>query len=114
MQEYKREKNTLEAQLKEMRKKARYHDDHLRIIDSWFQQVIDEVKVIAKEDDDVDMDAESLPSSLLFSDQEQFENHLRSRSRQIKAVISRLFGSIKPSSPDVTDMQSQIAKLLAA
>src|ERR1700753_1561379 len=84
MQEYKREKNTLEGQLKEMRKKARYHDDHLRIIDAWVQQVIDEVKLVAKEDDDVDMDAESstssLPSSLLFSDQEQFEDHLRSRS----------------------------------
>ena len=114
MQEYKREKNTLEAQLKEMRKKARYHDDHLRIIDSWFQQVIDEVKVIAKEDNDVDMDAESLPSALLFSDQEQFEDHLRGRSRQIKAVISRLFGSANPSPPDVANLQSQIAKLLAA
>jgi E3 ubiquitin-protein ligase BRE1 len=114
MQEYKREKNTLEGQLKEMRKKARYHDDHLRVIDSWFQQVIDEVKVIAKDDDDVDMDAESLPSSLLFSDQDQFEEHLRSRSRQIKAVISRLFGPTKPSSPDVAELQSQIAKLLAA
>ncbi|KAJ9608938.1 E3 ubiquitin-protein ligase bre1 [Cladophialophora chaetospira] len=113
MQEYKREKNTLEAQLKEMRKKARYHDDHLRIIDSWFQQVIDEVKVVAKDDDDVDMDAESLPSALLFSDQEQFEDHLRSRSRQIKEVISRLFGSSKPSSPDVGELQSQIARLLA-
>jgi E3 ubiquitin-protein ligase BRE1 len=114
MQEYKREKNTLEAQLKEMRKKARYHDDHLRVIDSWFQQVIDEVKLVAKEDDDVDMDAESLPSSLLFSDQEQFEDHLRSRSRQIKAVISRIFGPSKPCAPDVTDLQSHIAKLLAA
>ena len=114
MQEYKREKNTFEAHLKEMRKKARYHDDHLRIIDSWFQQVIDEVKVIAKEDDDVDMDSESLPSALLFSDLERFEDHLRSRSRQIKSVISRLFGSTKPPSPDVADLQSQIAKLLAA
>lgn len=114
MQEYKREKTTLETQLKEMRKKTRYHDDHLRIIDSWFQQIIDEVKVIVKDDDDVDMDAESLPSSLLFSDQEQFEEHLRSRSRQIKTVISRLFGSTKPTSPDVAELQSQIAKLLAA
>ena len=115
MQEYKRERTTLETQLKEMRKKARYHDDHLRVIDSWFRQVIDEVKVVAKDDDDVDMDAESaLPSSLLFSDQEQFEEHLRSRSKQIKAVISRLFGSTKPPSPDVADLQSQIAKLLAA
>ncbi len=114
MQEYKREKNALESQLKEMRKKSRYHDDHLRIIDSWFQQVIDEVKVIVQGDDDIDMDSSSLPSSLLFTDQEQFEQHLQSRTKEIKAVISRLFGPNKSSSPDVTDLQSRISRLLAA
>ncbi|KIW15536.1 hypothetical protein PV08_05584 [Exophiala spinifera] len=114
MQEYKREKNTLESQLKEMRKKARYHDDHLRIIDSWFQQVIDEVKLIAQGDDDVDMESSSLPSSLLFTDQEHFQEHLQSRSKEIKAVISKLFGSKNPASPDITQMQSRISRLLAA
>ncbi|KIV80505.1 hypothetical protein PV11_08001 [Exophiala sideris] len=114
MQEYKREKSTLESQLKDMRKKSRYHDDHLRIIDSWFQQVIDEVKSLAKGDDDVDMDTASLPSSLLFTDQEQFEEHLRTRSKEIKAVISRLFGPNKSDTSDVTELQSKISRLLAA
>ncbi|RVX70119.1 hypothetical protein B0A52_06291 [Exophiala mesophila] len=114
MQEYKREKNTLESQLKEMRKKSRYHDDHLRIIDSWFQQVVDEIKVIAQGDDDVDMDASSSPSSLLFGDQEQFEEHLRNRSKEIKSVISRLFQPSKACAPDVTELQSRIGRLLAA
>lgn len=114
MQEYKREKNTLESQLKEMRKKSRYHDDHLRIIDSWFQQVIDEVKALARGDDDVNMDSSLLPSSLLFTDQEQFEEHLRNRSQEIKAVISRLFGPHKPNSTEVAELQSKISRLLAA
>jgi hypothetical protein len=39
MQEYKREKTSLEAKLKEMSKATAYHDDHLRIIDAWFNQV---------------------------------------------------------------------------
>lgn len=39
MQEFKREKLTLEAKLKEMTKAATYHHDHLRIIDIWFKQV---------------------------------------------------------------------------
>lgn len=114
MQEYKREKNTLESQLKDTRKKARYHDDHLRIIDAWFQQVIDEVKSVAKGEDDVDMESSALPSSLLFTDQEQFEAHLRSRSKEIKTVISRLFGSGRPNAPDVTELQARISQLLAA
>lgn len=39
MQEYKRERNTLEARLNELTKRTAYHDDHLRIIDAWFGQV---------------------------------------------------------------------------
>ena len=39
MQEYKREKNTLETRLKELSKRAAYHDDHIRMIDAWFSQV---------------------------------------------------------------------------
>jgi E3 ubiquitin-protein ligase BRE1 len=39
MQEYKREKITLEAKVKEMAKAATFYNDHLRIIDVWFKQV---------------------------------------------------------------------------
>lgn len=39
MQEYKRDKVTLEAKVKELSKAITYHDDHLRIIDAWFKQV---------------------------------------------------------------------------
>jgi len=117
MLEYKREKSTLETQLKDMRKKARYHDDHLRIIDSWFQQLIDEVKVMAQDggggDDDKDTDVSSFPSSLLFSEQEKFEQHLHSRSKDIKSTIVRLFSRTKPFPPEVTELQSKISRLLA-
>jgi hypothetical protein len=39
MREYKREKATLEAQLKDVQKRSADHDDHLRIIDAWWSQV---------------------------------------------------------------------------
>ena len=39
MQEYKRDRNTVETQLKDMTKRTAYHDDHLRVIDAWFSQV---------------------------------------------------------------------------
>jgi hypothetical protein len=39
MLEYKREKATLEAQLKDVQKRSSDHDDHLRIIDAWWSQV---------------------------------------------------------------------------
>ena len=39
MREYKRERNTVEAELREIEKRSKYHDDHLRTIDLWFDQV---------------------------------------------------------------------------
>ena len=39
MQEYKRDRNTLEAQLQDLTKRATYHDDLLRVLDAWFSQV---------------------------------------------------------------------------
>ena len=39
MQEYKREKTSLETKLKETSKGANYYNDHLRIIDAWYNQV---------------------------------------------------------------------------
>jgi E3 ubiquitin-protein ligase BRE1 len=39
MREYKREKNTIEAELRDLEKRAKDHDNHLRAIDSWFDQV---------------------------------------------------------------------------
>lgn len=114
MQEYKREKNSLESQLREIKKATRFHDDHLRIIDAWFKQLIDEVKTMAAGDEDEDMEFSSLPSSLLFSDQERFEEHLSNRSNEIRAVITRLFGQSKSFSPEVTQLQKKISHLLAA
>jgi E3 ubiquitin-protein ligase BRE1 len=39
MREFKREKQTVEAQLNKLEERSRYHDDHLRTIDAWFDQV---------------------------------------------------------------------------
>ena len=114
MQEYKREKNTVESQLKEMRKKTRYHDDHLRAIDLWFKQLIDEVKIIIPGAEDEKVDCSSIPSSLLFADDETFEKHLQSRSRDIQSVMAKLFGNNKGRSPEIVQLQSRLSQLLAA
>jgi len=39
MKEYKREKVIIQDQLNEVEKRSKYHDDHLRMIDIWFDQV---------------------------------------------------------------------------
>ncbi|RMD44376.1 hypothetical protein DV735_g664, partial [Chaetothyriales sp. CBS 134920] len=115
MLEYKREKNTLESQLKELRKKARYHDDHLRAIDAWFKQLIDEVKtLVSASDEDEELQLQSLPSSLFFADQSTFEEHLSARSNDIRTIISRLFSRTQSFTPEVVELQKRISQLLAA
>ncbi|OJD22301.1 hypothetical protein ACJ73_06352 [Blastomyces percursus] len=113
MQEYKREKSLLEAKLKELTKATEYHNDHLRIIDAWFKQLIDEVKVIVDASDNETQDKQPFPSALLFADHDNFEKHLRARSDDIKATISKLFSRPVNVSAEVTHLQGQLAKKLA-
>lgn len=47
MQEFKRDRNTMEAQLKDMTKRTTYHDDHLRLMDAWFSQVNSRIGILA-------------------------------------------------------------------
>lgn len=53
MKEYKREKGTLESQLLEAEKRSRYHDDHLRTIDVWFDQVSTHLALTLEDDADM-------------------------------------------------------------
>lgn len=39
MQEYKREKSTLESRLKEVSKTVTNHEEHIRVLDAWLKQV---------------------------------------------------------------------------
>lgn len=39
MLEYKRERNLLENKVEQLDKKATYHDDHIRVMDAWWDQV---------------------------------------------------------------------------
>lgn len=47
MREYKRERTALAAQVEQLNNRSAYHDEHLRIIDSWFLQVRPYTLVIA-------------------------------------------------------------------
>ncbi|OJJ52654.1 hypothetical protein ASPSYDRAFT_62705 [Aspergillus sydowii CBS 593.65] len=113
MQEYKRDKVSLEAKLKETSKATAYHNDHLRIIDSWYSQLIDEIKLLFGNSDDDSKDRSTFQSSLQFCDVDDFEKHLKSRSDDIRDIISRLVAKSPTGPPEVADLQSQLARKLA-
>ncbi|KAJ5376391.1 hypothetical protein N7509_013277 [Penicillium cosmopolitanum] len=112
MQEFKRDKQSLESRVNEMSKAAKYHDSHLRVIDSWYKQLIDEMKIILGSEG-VAKAEPSFKSSLQFEDMESFEAHLKTRSDDIRDIISHLPSKSADVSSDMADLQSQLAKKLA-
>ncbi|EEP78233.1 conserved hypothetical protein [Uncinocarpus reesii 1704] len=113
MQEYKREKATLETRLKQLTKSVSYHDEHLRVIDAWLKQLLDEVKVLVGPLDEGSLDGPIPESALLFADHENFQTHLNDWRDSIKSTISLLCARAPKASQDVTDLQSRLNKTLA-
>ncbi|KAG9202690.1 E3 ubiquitin-protein ligase bre1 [Epicoccum nigrum] len=114
MREYKREKATLEAQLNEVEKRSRFHDEELRTIDTWFDQLIDEIKILSGERLSGDPSSRDVPQALFFEDSNTFKKHLSKRKDTIVSSLSGLFAKYPPQSPDVADLEKQLSQLLAA
>ncbi|EAS37331.1 E3 ubiquitin-protein ligase bre1 [Coccidioides immitis RS] len=113
MQEYKREKTTLEARIKELTKSAAYHDEHIRVIDAWLQQLLDEVKVLLGPLGEASEDSSPPQSALLFTGNENFQKHLKDRADLIKSTMLLLSARAPKASRDVAELQSQLNKKLA-
>ncbi|CAO2649366.1 Nn.00g067510.m01.CDS01 [Neocucurbitaria sp. VM-36] len=117
MREFKREKVTLESQLTELEKRSQHHDDHLRIIDAWFDQLVDEIKVRSAENLPASSgdpaSTPSIPAALFFEDSPTLKKHLSSRKTKILTSLSGLFAIYPPSSPEIADLQDKLSKLLA-
>lgn len=47
MKEYKRQKAFAEEQYASLLEKVKFHNDHLRAVDAWFAQLLDEVRLLA-------------------------------------------------------------------
>ncbi|KAF2181629.1 E3 ubiquitin-protein ligase-like protein bre1 [Zopfia rhizophila CBS 207.26] len=114
MREYKREKATLEAQIADMEKRTKHHDDHLRLIDAWFNQMLDDIKIMAEEQlPDPLANGTQVPASLFFEDSENFSKHLSGRMGKIKETMFAVFSRFPVASPEVMELQAQISALLA-
>ncbi|KAL8871166.1 MAG: hypothetical protein Q9174_002943 [Haloplaca sp. 1 TL-2023] len=112
MQERKRECNTLEAENKSLRKSAEHHDDHLRAVDAWFKQLLDEITILTNRPDQKKQFS-VFPSALLNTDNRTFEDYLQSKSKEITRAISDIFHGATDSTSDITDLKGQLAKSLA-
>lgn len=48
MQEYSRRATTAESRLEEIHKRSVHHDDHLRVVDAWWNQVLEEMELLVE------------------------------------------------------------------
>ncbi|KAL9049584.1 MAG: hypothetical protein Q9162_007153 [Coniocarpon cinnabarinum] len=116
LKEHQREAKTAKDDLESVRKHAQYHDDHLRVIDGWFSQLLDEVVLVCNNDESAEETPAFTPfeSSLFTSSTERFEEHLAKKSDDIRAAIKRIFSRRSQTDPETSKLQTRIAELLAA
>ncbi|KAI1247631.1 hypothetical protein MGN70_011521 [Eutypa lata] len=138
MLEYKREKSTLETRLDEYARRATNHDDHLRVVDKWWLQLLQEIELLAEgrisqtgsdgimpPEASLDLLDKSLtqhpgqpfPTHTHFRGMEEFESHLGDKAVTIKQKIEDLFTLLSASrgqvAPNISDLQAQVNSLLA-
>ena len=115
MKEYQREAKTAKEDLEDVRKQSQYHDEHLRTIDSWFLQLIDEIAVSCNDIPAADRPAPFTPfeSSLLIAKGNVFDRHLRQKSDQIKKAISQLFSDHGHPEPELARLRQVIVQLIS-
>ncbi|KAK9416189.1 putative E3 ubiquitin protein ligase [Seiridium unicorne] len=118
MQEYKRTCNTLEARLEEMERRSAHHDDHLRVVDAWWIQLLQELKNLAEKTIPFQPDDKEqiFPTHTTFKDLQELESHLSEKASVISEMADSIFARLatkRPIEPNVATLESQVNKLLA-
>ncbi|RSL63449.1 E3 ubiquitin-protein ligase BRE1 [Fusarium duplospermum] len=135
MQEYSRKAATYESRLEELHKRSVHHDDHLRIIDAWWRQVLEEIELLADSDTTssnpsgmnpttphrTSADSVAEPpylSGVSFKDLHDFQKHLQDKGKSIKSKAESLLAHLAASrgsiDPSVSKLESKVSGLLAA
>lgn len=135
MLEYKREKTNLEARLQELEKSSVEHDDHIRIIDGWMLQLLQEIQLlvdssiatpgssgtilvrILRNGSDLTLLDPFSKSALSFKESKDFQRHLSEKSKALKVKVEGIFARLESArgnvKPEVAELESQVKSLLA-
>ncbi|KAM4054687.1 BRE1 e3 ubiquitin ligase [Hirsutella rhossiliensis] len=120
MQEYSRKAATAESRLEELHKRCVHHDDHLRFIDIWWRQLLEEVESMTARElpDTVNPTESPYLSGVSFKDLHEFQNHMQERGKTIKAKAETLLGRIAAQrgelAPESIALEGKVVSLLSA
>ncbi|KAK4668486.1 LOW QUALITY PROTEIN: E3 ubiquitin-protein ligase bre1 [Podospora pseudoanserina] len=122
MQEYKREKASLESRVQELEKNHTDHDDHIRVVDAWLHQSYSSMAqyhLALRQYPLLTLLDSPFPSStaLGFKDSKEFQRHLGDKGKAFKSkaesIFQRLASSRGEVKPDVAKLESQLKTALA-
>ncbi|KAK3302414.1 BRE1 E3 ubiquitin ligase-domain-containing protein [Chaetomium strumarium] len=118
MLEYKREKLSLESRVQELEKNAVDHDDHIRIVDAWVLQLLQEIQLLVEGAVSSHIPVNLAPGSALsFKDSKEFQRHLGDKAQTLRShtdgILKRLTAARGEVNPEVAQLESQVKSLLA-
>ena len=119
MNEYKRECQTLESELKDIKKRFGDSSDHLRIADAWWTQLLDEVTLLTKNAAPSSFKLDTpFPTAATFRSSSEFSQHLSGKAKVIKEKINEIMTNLgarqgEPST-QLQELREKFAKLLAS
>lgn len=119
MQEYKRSCSAMETRLEELQRRGIHHDDHLRVVDAWWIQLLQELALIV--DRQVPYggeDEQPFPTQTSFKDNDELQAHLGEKRAKITSAVESIIGRIASARGDsnsaITKLESQVNSLLAS
>ncbi|KAB5558359.1 BRE1 E3 ubiquitin ligase-domain-containing protein [Coniochaeta sp. 2T2.1] len=119
MLEYKREKTNLEARLQELEKKTSDHDDHIRIIDAWWLQLLQEIELVVEGAISSTSTSPDIPfpTSLHFKEVKDFQKHISDQGRTLKtridSLVKRLGAARGEVKPEIAELEARLKSALA-
>ena len=119
MNEYKRECQTLESELKDVKRRAGESSDHLRVVDAWWSQLLDEVTLLTKNAVPTSFKLNTpFPTAAHFKNSSEFSQHLSGKAKVIKEKINEIMTNLGASqgepSEQLQELRDKFAKLLAS
>lgn len=109
LQDYKRRAAQSQEQLDRLKRSSQYHDDHLRLIDIWWDQVIDEVNVATRVQPSQVSPRPKLEEHFLDTESE-FVQHIEEKRRGIINSIKCAVQSIRRDNGELvtdSDLEAQ-------
>ncbi|KAK9468297.1 BRE1 E3 ubiquitin ligase-domain-containing protein [Lipomyces arxii] len=116
MQVYRRERDLLQTRVTAIEQQSVYHDDHLRILELWWDQLLNEINILSGLPNTT-QDLSSVPKALLEFAPEAYSTHLADKRNLILQSLNPLFSTLQTSNattpPDAKQLQQQLGDLQA-